>query len=367
MTKTDEAPLAILAAGGTGGHMFPAEALARALMARGWRIVLATDRRGEVYASNFPCEMRLDLDAATFRGLNPVRLARALVSNASGVIRARRAITELHPRVVVGFGGYPSLPTLIAALSARVPSVIHEQNAVLGRTNRLLAPHVGHLASGFPVLERARPVDLQRNEVVGNPVRAAVLEIADLDYPDTSGPLRLLVTGGSQGARLLSLVVPKAVALLPEALQARLRIAQQTRPEILDEVRALYDKARVEVELAPFFSDMGSRLASAHLVIGRAGASTCAELAVAGRPSLLVPLAIAADDHQRLNAEHLRQAGAAEVMSESELTPERLAERLEALLGDSEGLRARASSARAVAMKDATARLADLVEKAARP
>ena len=356
-------PLAVVAAGGTGGHLFPAEALARALADRGWRIVLATDARGAQYAADFPAEERLALEAATFKAGDPVGMARGLARIAAGVMQARSAFARLNPAVVVGFGGYPSLPALLAA--GRTPTLIHEQNAVLGRVNRFLAPRVRAVACAFPTLEKASPKVKGRAVVVGNPVRPEIAAMADEPYAAPTGELRLLVTGGSQGARLLSDMVPAAVALLPEDLRLRLRVEQQTRAESIDAARRTYAEAAVEAEVAPFFRDMAGRLSRAHLVVGRAGASTVCELAVAGRPSVLAPLAIAADDHQRFNARLLADAGAAEVLAERDLTAERLSDILRTLLADRPGLARRAAAARSVATPDAAARLADLVVKTA--
>lgn len=349
---------AVVAAGGTGGHMFPAEALARELTARGWRVVLATDRRGEAYAHAFPAEERLALDAATGRG--PLGLLKAGVEILKGVMHARAAFDRLGVAAVIGFGGYPSAPALLAALSQGRPTLIHEQNAVLGRTNRLLAGRVRAVASAFPTLEKA-PAGVTPH-LVGSPVRAEIAALFDRPYDPPTDRIRVLVTGGSQGARVLSETVPRALAALPADLRDRLEVQQQSRPETLETALKLYNDAGIACEVAPFFRDMASRLGAAHLVIGRAGASTCAELAVAGRPSVLVPLKIATDDHQRLNARHLVEAGAAEMILEDELTVERLTSVVAAMLADPAALAARAAAARGVAIPDAARRLADLVE-----
>ncbi|MFO0287012.1 MAG: undecaprenyldiphospho-muramoylpentapeptide beta-N-acetylglucosaminyltransferase [Brevundimonas sp.] len=349
---------AVLAAGGTGGHMFPAEALARELTGRGWRVVLATDRRGETYAHAFPAEERLALDAATGRG--PLGLLKAGVEILKGVLQARSAFARLGVEVVIGFGGYPSAPALLAALSQGRPTLIHEQNAVLGRTNRLLAGRVRAVASAFPTLEKAPAGVTPR--LVGSPVRAEIAALFDQPYVAPTDRIRVLVTGGSQGARVLSETVPQALAALPPALRDRLEVQQQSRPETLETALKLYNDAGIVCEVAPFFGNMAGRLGAAHLVIGRAGASTCAELAVAGRPSVLVPLKIATDDHQRLNARHLVAAGAAEMILEDELTVARLTGVVTAMLADPAALAARAAAARLVAIPDAARRLANLVE-----
>lgn len=355
----------VVAAGGTGGHMFPAEALAREMAARGWRVVLATDRRGEQYAQGFPAEERLGLDAAT--GAGPIALLKAGVAITRGVLQARTAFRRLDAGVVVGFGGYPSAPALLAAISQGRPTLIHEQNAVLGRTNRLLAPYVRAVASSFPTLERA-PAGVQaRAQVVGSPVRADIRALFDRAYaaPTTDGPIQVLVTGGSQGARLLSETTPRSLAALPAGLRARLKVQQQSRPETLEAARHIYLEAGIEAEIAPFFRDMAARLSAAHLVIGRAGASTCAELAVAALPSVLIPLKIATDDHQRLNARALTDVSAAAVILEDDVTVERLTAVLEPLLADPARLAAMSAAARSVAIPDAAQKLADLVEATA--
>lgn len=355
----------VVAAGGTGGHMFPAEALARKLAGRGWRIVLATDHRGEAYAQAFPAEERIALDAATGRG--PIGMAKAGVAIARGVVKARKALKRLDAAVVVGFGGYPSAPALLAALSQRRPTLVHEQNSVLGRTNRWLSPYVGAVASSFPDLKMVPHGVGARVSLIGNPVRPDIRALYDRPYvaPTAEGPIRVLVTGGSQGARILAEAVPRALAALPAPLRARLKVQQQARAESLEAAREIYRAAGIEAEAAPFFSDMATRLSGTHLVIGRAGASTCSELAVAALPSLLVPLKIAMDDHQRFNAASLAEAGGAEVALEDEATVERLTALLLPLLSDPARLAAMSAGAKSVALPDATRALADMVEAAA--
>ncbi|QDH74123.1 undecaprenyldiphospho-muramoylpentapeptide beta-N-acetylglucosaminyltransferase [Brevundimonas sp. M20] len=356
----------VVAAGGTGGHMFPAEALSRELTARGWRIVLATDHRGEQYAHSFPAEERLALDAAT--GSGPLGMAKAGVAILKGVGQARAALTRLDAAVVVGFGGYPSAPALLAALSQKRPTLLHEQNAVLGRTNRWLAPWVGAIASSFPNLQKVPEKVQERVTLIGNPVRPDIRALYERAFaaPVDGGPIHVLVTGGSQGARILSETAPRALAALPEAIRSRLKVQQQSRPETLESARQIYLEAGIEAEVAPFFRDMAARLSTAHLVIGRAGASTCSELAVAALPSLLIPLKIAMDDHQRFNAASLADAGGAEVMLEDAVTVEAMTAALNAILSDPARLSAMSAGARSAALPDATARLADIVEAAAR-
>lgn len=356
---------AVVAAGGTGGHLFPAEALARELTRRGWTVTLATDARGAAYASDFPAAERLALDAATFQLSNPLSVLRGSGRILSGVKQAQAAFARSDPAVVVGFGGYPSLPALLAALVQRRPTVIHEQNAVLGRVNRLLAGRVSAVASAFPTLEKAAPGVKARAQAVGNPVRPEIRALHGRTYEAPSDEIRLLVTGGSQGARILSDTVPAAVAALPEELRLRLRVHQQARAEYADGARAAYTAAGVRAQVEPFFRDMAERLSRTQLLIGRAGASTVSELAVAGVPSILVPLAIATDDHQRLNAKLLTDARAAEAILERDLTAERLTAALQAMLADPADLARRAAAAQGVARPDAAERLADLVERVA--
>ncbi len=357
--------LAVLTAGGTGGHMFPAQALAEVLNARGWRVVLATDERGALYADKFPAEHRILLAAATFKSGDLVGMAKAGINIVQGVLQARQAFKVLDPAVVVGFGGYPSLPGLLAALSMKRPTVIHEQNAVLGRVNRFLSDKVDAVACAFPTLERASQKTRSRVHVVGNPVRPEIRALYDQPYEPPTGEIRVLITGGSQGARLLSELTPMAISNLPDDLRMRLSIQQQTRRENLEGAIKAYKAALVPAEIAPFFRDMAGRLGRAHLVIGRSGASTCCELAVAGRPAILVPFKAAADDHQRFNAKLLADAGGAEVAVEDVLTLEVFVKALTRLLGDPERLVRMAAAARSVAVPDAAEHLADLVEKTA--
>ena len=358
-------PLAVLAAGGTGGHLFPAQALAEELIARGWRVVLATDDRGARYADKFPAEHRISLHAATFKSGDLFGAIGAGANILQGVMQARKAFAVLNPAVVVGFGGYPSLPALLAALSTKRPTVIHEQNAVLGRVNRFLADKVDAVACAFPTLEKAKARVRARVHVVGNPVRPEIRALYDVPYEPPTGEIRVLITGGSQGARLLSELTPIAIANLPDALRMKLAVQQQTRAENLEGAIKAYKNALVPAEIAPFFRDMAGRLGRAHLVIGRAGASTCCELAVAGRPSILVPYKAAADDHQRFNAKLLSDAGGAEVAAEDVLTLEVFTKALTKLLSDPARLTRMAEAARSVAVPDAAQRLADLVEKTA--
>jgi UDP-N-acetylglucosamine--N-acetylmuramyl-(pentapeptide) pyrophosphoryl-undecaprenol N-acetylglucosamine transferase len=345
--------------------MFPAEALARELSARGWKVVLATDSRGDQYAHAFPADERIALNAATFRTTDPIGAVRGAFKIMQGVGQARAAFRRLDPAVVIGFGGYPSLPALLAAKTQGRATIIHEQNAVLGRVNRMLAGSVSAVACAFPILEKASPRVKAAAQVVGNPVRPDIQALHDRGFTAPKDRINLLVTGGSQGARLLSETVPRAVALLSEPIRQRLKVDQQSRPENLDAARAIYAAAKVEAQVAPFFREMATRLGAAHLMIGRAGASTCCEIAVAGVPSVLIPLKIAMDDHQRFNARQLVEAGGAVAIDEDALTADGLANTLQALLSDSRKLVEMARAARSVGHPDAASRLADLVEKVA--
>jgi UDP-N-acetylglucosamine--N-acetylmuramyl-(pentapeptide) pyrophosphoryl-undecaprenol N-acetylglucosamine transferase len=359
--------IAVVAAGGTGGHLFPAQALAEALIARGWRIVLASDERVAAFAESFPAEERIGLSARTYKPRDPFGAVLAGVSIVRGVMQARAAFHRIDPAVVVGFGGYPSVPGLLAGITQGRPTVLHEQNAVMGRANRMMASHVRAVACAFPILQKAPPKVAANAVVVGNPVRPEIADLADKPYlpPEPGGTLRLLVTGGSQGARLLSELVPAAIATLPDELRLRLRVQQQTRAESMDNARRIYADALVQAEIAPFFRDMASRLRSAHLVIGRSGAGTVCEFAIAGKPSILVPLAIALDDDQGQNARVMAEAGGAEVARESQLTVETMARALYTLLTNPDRLVRMAAGARSIARPDAAERLADLVEKTA--
>ncbi len=358
--------LCVVAAGGTGGHLFPAQALAEALTRRGWRIALATDDRGATYASNFPAERRIPLSAATYKPGDLIGMAGAAFQVLAGVSQAKSAYRRARPDIVVGFGGYPSLPGLMAATQMRIPTVIHEQNAVLGRVNRFMAGKVTRVACAFPTLEKAKPEVKAAAVVVGNPVRPEIRALYDKPFSPPGNAIRLLITGGSQGARLLSELMPVAIAALPEGLRLKLKVQQQTRAESMEEARRVFRDCMVEAEVAPFFRDMASRLGAADLVIGRAGASTVSEVAVAGKPSILVPLKIAMDDHQTFNAKLLTDAGAAEVAAEDILTVDVMTAALEKLLDSPARLARMAAAARSVAMPDAAEKLADLVEETAR-
>jgi len=347
--------------------MFPAQALAEAMLDRGWRVALATDARGLRYAGRFPDAVgRIETRSATLaRGGLTAKLA-APVTILRGVAATLARFRRDRPAVVAGFGGYPAIPALTAAWLMGLPRLIHEQNGVLGRVNRLFARRVDRVACGtWPLTHPPAGVTL---EPVGNPVRSAVLEAAQIPYdPPSGGPLRLLAFGGSQGASALSRLVPGAVTLLPEEMRARLSVIQQVRSGEESMVAETYRSAGVAAETAPFFDDMPARIAAAHLVISRAGASTVAEIAAIGRPAILVPYPAATDDHQSANAAVLEGAGGAVAMAESALTTEALAREMRAVLGDPDRAATMAAAARAAARPRAAQALADLVETLARP
>ena len=359
--------LVVIAAGGTGGHMFPAAAFSQAMQARGWRTMLMTDARGKRYADGFPAQSVVEVPAATISGANPVKMARAAWAIFAGVRAAQQRFGAERPRLVAGFGGYPSVPALAAARLGSIPLLIHEQNAVLGRVNRLFAGGAQAVASGFARLDRLPAKAMARHHLTGNPVRGSILEARATAYapPSAGGALRVLITGGSQGAKLFGAVPPAAFAQLDAQTRARLQITHQVREEQIADVRAVYEAAGIAAELSPFFRDMGARLAQAHLVIARAGASTVSELAAAGRPAVLIPFAAAMDDHQTANAEGLAHAGACDVIAEADFTPERLASLLAERLTDPEGLARRAAAAARVGQPLAAEALADLAEKLA--
>jgi UDP-N-acetylglucosamine--N-acetylmuramyl-(pentapeptide) pyrophosphoryl-undecaprenol N-acetylglucosamine transferase len=357
--------VALIAAGGTGGHLFPAEALALALAKRGWRIHLATDHRAEAYGHDFPAE-KVHIIASATMARSPVAGARALFRLGLGYLAARRLVRDLKPAVAVGFGGYPTVPPMLAAARAGVPTVIHDQNAVLGRANRFLAPRATAIAVSFARVDGSGKANPRLVET-GNPVRPPVLEAAKIAYSERRprDPFNLLVFGGSQGARFLSELLPAAVALLPKDLRTRLRIVQQARAEDLDRLSAAYAAMRITADLQPFFRDLPQRIANSHLVVCRSGASTIAELAAIGRPAIMVPLPGAIDQDQKANAEVLARAGGGWMAEQRDMTPERLAGELRASIDEPGTLSAAAAAARRVGRPDAVERLADLVERIA--
>ncbi len=345
----------VLAAGGTGGHLFPAESLARELKARGFRVELISDERVAPFAATFPADAIHRIVSGTVTGAGLLGKAKGVLSLGRGLLQSRGLIARIRPAAVVGFGGYPSVPPVLAASLMRLPTVLHEQNAVMGRANRFLSARVSRVASGFPIAGAIH---------VGNPVRQAVIEAAATPYPgiEAGGPLSLLVFGGSQGARVMGEIVPPAIALLSADHRARLRVVQQVRQEDMAAVQAEYARLGVAAECNPFFRDLPARLAASHLVVARSGASTVAELGVIGRPSILVPLPGALDQDQAANARILADAGGALIMRQpNEFTPEALAARLASFLDAPARLAEMAVAARAIGIPDAASRLADLV------
>jgi UDP-N-acetylglucosamine--N-acetylmuramyl-(pentapeptide) pyrophosphoryl-undecaprenol N-acetylglucosamine transferase len=356
------APTFVLAAGGTGGHLFPAQALAEQLVGHGAAVYLATDRRADGFAAPVPGIEIREVRAGRLGG-GPLRSAYGVAQMALGIVEARRLLRRLDPAAVVGFGGYPSVPTMLAASQLGLPTVIHEQNAVLGRANRLLARRARRIATGFAETAGLRPFDRPRAVHTGNPVRPAIRAVAGIEYrpPKPGAPIKLVILGGSQGARVFADIVPPALAALSPALRAALRVSQQARPEDCARVAAQLDAAGVAHEVRSFFNDVPERLARAGLVICRAGASTISELAAIGRPALLVPYPYATDDHQTANASAFADAGAGWLVPQSGLSPAVLSGLLAERLADGVGLSLAAVQARRFAVDDAAARLAAIV------
>jgi len=358
-------PLLVIAAGGTGGHMFPAQALAEHMLTQGWRVKLTTDARGARYTGGFPSAVEIEeLASASFAQGGVLAKALVPLRIAGGVAAALSRFRRDRPAVVVGFGGYPSIPALAAATLLRLPRMIHEQNGVLGRVNQLFAARVDAVACG------TWPTDLPKGvagQPTGNPVRAAIRAKAGAPYiPPGDYPMSILVIGGSQGARILADTVPPAIAALPEPILRNLRLAQQVRAEDLDRVQAFYAEAGIDAELRPFFDDIPQRMSEAQLVIARAGASTVADLSVIGRPSILIPYAAAKRDEQTANARGLTEAGAAILIPERRLGPETLAAQIVAVFEAPEGAAQMAVAALGRGRPDATERLAALVEALAK-
>ncbi|MBX3492563.1 MAG: undecaprenyldiphospho-muramoylpentapeptide beta-N-acetylglucosaminyltransferase [Parvibaculum sp.] len=367
MKRFPQGPI-VIAAGGTGGHLFPGQALAQELRRRGRRIALITDERVQRFDRLFPDADIYPVPAATPSGKGAAGLVRAAPAIIAGVARSFGILGRIKPAALIGFGGYPTLPPVAAAILRGVPVCVHEQNAVLGRVNRLVAPYVAAIASTFDAPKFLRARDAGKLVLTGNPVRDAVIAVAGRAYeaPAGEGPIHLLVFGGSQGAKVMSDVVPGALARLPDALRRRLAVVQQARPEDMDRAAAIYEAAGIDAEISPFFDDMPDRIATAHLVIGRSGASTISELAVVGRPSILVPLPHSLDNDQKANAEKLASAGAAWAVEQKNFTEEALANMLTSLLADPAQLTAAARAARAQGQPDAVRALADLVERLGR-
>ncbi|MFM5886454.1 MAG: undecaprenyldiphospho-muramoylpentapeptide beta-N-acetylglucosaminyltransferase [Novosphingobium sp.] len=358
----------VLAAGGTGGHLIPAFALAAELERRGHHVALITDDRGAKLPGR-PATLVSHVLPAGRLGKNPLHWPAGISAIMEGRRMALRLFDSFQPSAVIGFGGYPALPALWAATSAKVPSVIHEQNAVLGRVNRFLAGRVDAIATSYRDVQRLAAKHAGKVHLVGNPVRAEVLALRDRPFPSFTeeGLLRVLVTGGSQGAGVLSQVVPDGLAMLPPSLRGRLQVTQQCRPEDIEAVRARSASHDIPAELGTYFEDMASRLADAHLFIGRAGASTIAELTAVGRPAILVPLPIATDDHQAYNTAEVCQLGGARMIRQDKFTPVELAKQIQAIAMNPETLATAAHAAWNCGYPNAASDLADLVESFGSP
>src|SRR5262245_11286421 len=368
MAEANDRPLVLLAAGGTGGHLFPAEALSVALGHRGVRIHLATDARATRYGATFAAEAIHVIASETVRGRNPLALAKTAALLGFGIGQAYRLLARLRPSAVVGFGGYPTIPPVFAATLRRIPTIIHDSNAVIGRANRLLSARATAIATTFPGVLDGAPQLAAKATHTGNPVRPAVLAAAATPYaaPEAAGSVEGPSFCGSQGPRVMADIVPDAIGRLEPKLRGRLVMVQQAREEDRARVGAAYERLGTTAEIAPFFSDLPARMAQAHLVVSRSGASTVAELAAIGRPSILVPLPGAIDQDQLANANVLGKAGGATVLTQDAFTPERLAQEIAALAAAPGRLSAMASAAKAAGVLDAADRLADLVVKVAK-
>jgi len=354
----------VLAAGGTGGHMVPAHALAAELKSRGHGVLLITDDRGARFPGLFK-DVPVHILPAGRLGGGPIGWLKAVGSVIRGRAEAKALYREHRPDAVVGFGGYPAFPSLLAASSMKIPTVLHEQNAVLGRVNRLLAGDAEAIGTAYETVERLKSRYQGKAVLVGNPVRTSVAKLGELPFPpfDESAPLKILVTGGSQGATVLGRVVPVGLGLLQPSLRRRLQVVQQCRPDDIERVRAQYADLGIPAELMTYIEDMPDKLADAHLVIGRAGASTIAELTAAGRPAILIPFAAATDDHQTANAREMTRAGGARTIQQESFTPEVLARQIEAMAADPHALNNAAARALSVGRPHAARDLADLVER----
>ena len=354
----------ILAAGGTGGHMVPAHALAAELKSRGHGVLLITDDRGARFPGLFDGVPVHILPAGRMGG-GPIAWLKALGSVVKGRGEAKRLYREHRPDAVVGFGGYPAFPSLLAASSMHIPTVLHEQNAVLGRVNRLLAGEAEAIGTAYDQVDRLKPKYKSKCVLVGNPVREAVARLGELPFPpfDEFAPLKILITGGSQGATVLGEVVPEGLGMLQPSLRRRLQVVQQCRPDDIGQVRKTYAELGIPAELTTYIEDMPDKLADAHLVIGRAGASSLAELTAAGRPAILIPYPAATDDHQTANAREITKAGGARTIQQVGFTPEVLARQIEALAMDPVALNNAAARAMSVGRPHAARDLADLVER----
>ncbi len=354
----------VLAAGGTGGHMIPAHALAAELRQRGHGVLLITDARGARFPGLFD-QVPVHILPAGRLGGGPVGWIKATMAVLKGRAEATRLYREHRPDAVIGFGGYPAFPALLAARALRIPTVLHEQNAVLGRVNRLLAGGAVAIATAYETIDRLKSRFADKVVLVGNPVREEIARLGEMPFPpfDAAAPLKIMVTGGSQGASILGRVVPEGLGLLDPSLRHRLQVVQQCRPDDIGRVRLRYAQLEIPAELMTYIEDMAAKLGDAHLMIGRAGASTIAELTVAGRPAILVPFGAATDDHQTANAREMVAAGGARAIGQTQFTPDVLARQIEALAMDPVALNNAAGRALSVGRPHAAHDLADLAER----
>ncbi len=359
MGDSQRARRLLLAAGGTGGHMFPAQALAEILKTEGWDIALMTDARGRKHCGRIPADSVIEVQAASISPRKPLQAIKGLFKLMRGVRQAKIFIKTWQPDIVVGFGGYPAFPAMRAAQSVGLPTILHEQNAVLGRVNRVFAAKATHVVSGFEALERVSVAANVSN--LGNPMRTQIVEAVPAQYDAPINQINLLIVGGSLGARILSQTLPKAVTLLPEEIRNRLNVVQQTTESEVMIARKTYADAGVSAICETFFSDIETHLAKAHYIVARAGASSVSEIALMGKPSLLIPLAIAMDDHQTVNARTLQNHNAADILPESEFTPEAVVNILQDRLNDSNWLSSAATAARTLGRPNAARDLAQLV------
>ncbi|MFN3867919.1 MAG: undecaprenyldiphospho-muramoylpentapeptide beta-N-acetylglucosaminyltransferase [Hyphomicrobiaceae bacterium] len=357
----------MLAAGGTGGHLFPAFALAEELGRRGVAVDLVTDERGDRYGTGFPARKMYTVPSATLASKSPAAVARTLFKLGSGLRRAMQLMGDVRPSVVIGFGGYPTVPPLLAASIKGIPTAVHEQNAILGRANKMLAGRVKAVATSFEATRGIEGALVAKARFTGNPVRDVVIAEASRDYrPSAPGePFDLVVFGGSQGARYFSDAVPPALSALPLDLRQHLAVAQQAREEDVARVEAAYRAAGIAATVAPFFKDLPARMSAAHLVVARAGASSVAEITVLGRPSILVPLPHSLDNDQLYNASRLAESGGCWCIEQKSLDQERFTSEIAALMRAPDRLVAAAIAAKKQGRPDAVQRLADLVEELA--
>lgn len=360
-SQTNAKPLLIVAAGGTGGHVFPAQALAEEMLDRGWRVKLWTDNRGLKFTDNFPDAAEIyEVKSATISRGNLFSKMISPIKLMIGIVTSFLRLRQQRPSVVAGFGGYPAFPPLLAAYIARVPRVIHEQNGVLGRANKLLSKRVNLVVCGASMTELPPNV---KSITVGNPIREDILANSGTAYSiPERGDLKLLVIGGSQGASLMDEIIPQSVANLPETLRSRLKVVQQVRPQHQSTVERCYKELGITYSISNFFEDIAKKMVETHLIIARAGASTVAEIAAIGRPSILIPFAAAANNHQSANAAGLVAAGAAIVVSETDVSPERLATEMSNIFQNTAQANSMAQSARRIAMPHVAANFADIIE-----